>query len=157
MSDSTPNKVHSDELKITVEVPDGWQTTSNEDFQLLVLAPSEADYRANIGFDLTKLESNKLAEITQMLEQSRQEQEANYAEFEQTGLKEINLNGHRGYLRYYNWFYEESNLHFSQIQAFVFVAPNVPIVLGASGSCLQQYAQKYLPILEDIIVSVKFD
>lgn len=146
----------STELELSLDIPQDWKPGQTQTFQLVLLAPEEGNYQANIGFNYKTLEPPTLPALYNLYQETSRQQAQKYQKYRQTRLEEISIEGNKGYLRTFEWETTDGAHYFSQIQAGILIAADQPTILSISASSLKQFEAKYIPLLENAIRSLKF-
>jgi len=142
------------DLQLTIKIPQGWHPAVNEAFKLIIFAPLQDNYQANLGLNLNQLEPATLPSLKELFEQAQQQQKR-HKYYQLTRFEPLQIDGCDGFLQGYDWLDESSQLHFSQLQVAVLLNPPDPSILSISGSSLMLYKTEYLDVLEKMINSIQ--
>jgi hypothetical protein len=142
------------ELQLSLEAPSNWVAGSTGEFQLMLMAPPEKEYRANLGFNVRALDPASQAELDKIIRESQKKQADTLADYRLNRDATFMLDNRPTYMRFYEWKDPGLGLHFSQLQALVLVSEDT--VYTIDGSSLKELEDKYLPILEHMVSSIRF-
>ena len=140
-------------LSISLQVPEGWSVAAHPQFDLLILSPAERGYRSNLGFSQVAVDDLTPESLRAIIARTKAEQQADYANFQQLEERDFWLDGRPAYLQRYQW-QPEGGQRFSQLLAAVAVSPQA--LLEIHGATLQPLAPRYLPLLLEILGSLRF-
>lgn len=142
------------ELQISLEAPSGWSAGKTDDFELLLIGEPENKYRANLGINVRSLETASQAELEKIIRETQRSQAANLNGFRQSRDQTLMVDNRPAYIRFYEWRDQSLGLQFSQLQALILVTEDT--VYTVDGSSLKELEDKYLPILEHMVHSIRF-
>jgi hypothetical protein len=121
---------------------------------LLLVGPLEHNYRTNLGFNVRRLEPASQAELERIIQATRKTQATDLADYRRNRDLTFMLDNRPAFMSFYEWKDAKLGLHFSQLQALVLVAES--IVYTIDGSTIKELEEKYLPILEYMVRSIRF-
>lgn len=147
-------RVNLTNIGLSIEAPEGWQAGGTADFQVLLAAPAEQDYNANLGINQIQSRNATVEMLENELNNIDQQQAQQYQSYKQTALKKETVDGAPARLQFYEWLHPESGLFFSQLRALILRDPDTLYVV--SGSSLKQLEKQYIPLMEHLISSIKF-
>jgi hypothetical protein len=142
------------ELRISLEMPESWTTTSTEVFALVLLAPEQDGYRANLGFSRNELAVPDPERLEEIIAETKEDQKVEYTAFQQTEEKRFWQDGLPAYWQCYEWQPEENDLHFSQIFSLIVAGPD--LVYDIHGATLKHLEDRHIPIFRHILHSIRY-
>jgi len=128
------------ELGLSIEAPGGWEAGKSDDFMLMLIGPSEKNYRTNLGFNARYLEPASQAELERIIRAAQKEQEADLADYRLNRDLTFMLDNRPAFMRFYEWKDANLGLHFSQLQAIVLVGEST--VYTIDGSTIKELEEK---------------
>ena len=135
-------------------MPPGWQRVQTDAFPIAFIAPEELGFRATLGLSNAEFEPPTPAGLASALAATRHDQAADYAGFELLDEREDEIDGRYAYIEHYRWSASAPPASITQLLALVLVAPGK--MIKADGAALSQLAQKYVPVLDGIVQSIRF-
>ena len=155
MSANQPSVTYFDpKFRISLELPADWSTGHTDDFPLILLAPPEMDYRSNLGFSQSDQPIASPEALDGIIAGAKAEQLAGYSRFRQLKEERFWQDGRPAFLQQYQWQPEDAQHPFVQLFGLVLVGPDN--LLEINGATLQPLAERYLPVLQKIVSSIRF-
>lgn len=139
------------ELNVSIKVPTSWEIGNNEDFQLILIAPVDDGYRANIGLNIYEFTGGDRAQFEKAILTSKENLETEYRNYKMLQEDQIWIDGLPAYHQRYEWTTEQ-DAHFVQTLTLIFVPDRLYEMNGTSKAGL---GEKYLDLLEEIITSLR--
>lgn len=150
-----PMKAYFDqELRLSLQMPATWDAAETIEFPLVLLAPPEKGFRANVGFGISALHPTTPDHLQQVIARTRHDRARDYEQFEFIREMRFMLAGFPGHLEHYRWTLETNGVGLEQIFALILTGPEG--LYNIHGTTLQEHAAQYLPIFEHIIFSIRF-
>jgi hypothetical protein len=146
--------VNVPELGISLSAPEGWEAGGTNDFKLLIAAPPDHDFRANIGFNVVQSTNATPAMLDTEIGNLDRQQTQQYKKYRQTAVLSENIDGKPARLQFYEWLHEQSNNQLCQIRGLILRDPSTLYIISASS--LKQLESKYIPLMQKVINSIKF-
>lgn len=141
------------EMMLRLDVPEGWQVGTTQDFLRLYLAPEEAGFQANLGMNVNPSNEAKPEAMDRLLAETDQEQQSQDKSYRQTGYEKVVIDGNPARLRYYERRLAEPGREVSQVQALILKGA---LALVIDAACLKELEAEYLPVFERMIKSIRF-
>lgn len=143
------------QLSISLLRPESWDVGSTDYFPLCLLAPSEQNFRTNLSLRQVEGVGPLTPESFQMIiANTHTDQQADYHRFHQMSEQKIMLDGLPAYVQVYEWQDEASGTEFAQVLTLIATSPDT--LLEIHGATLRQMAATTIPILLDMIESIRF-
>lgn len=139
-------------LGLHMDVPVGWEAQRTEQFTLILFAPAQDGYRANLGVNEGRLDPPTPDNLKKLIVDSEAEQQSTYNQYRTLSRRDVTIDGHTAHIRHYEWSDTGTGLTFSQLQAFILVEPHLYVI---DGSSLKQHADSFIPQLEQIVTSIR--
>lgn len=143
----------SAQLALSIEMPESWIAEETEAFPLLLLSPSESGYRSNLGFSLVSLPLGTPEDLEAVISNTKQDQQSDYPKFKQLSEQRSFQDNYPLYLQTYQWHEPSRQIDFCQVLALMVISPEY--LYEIHGATLSQLSEKYLPILNQIINSIR--
>lgn len=150
-----PTKSYYDpDLSVSLEMPMDWEAAANDPFPLILMAPPEGDFRANLSFSVQVLEPPTPEHLQQLIDQTRAERRQSFAGFEPVSEERLMQDNFPAHLEVYHWTMDGSGVPMTQVFALILTAPEALYSLHAT--CLRGLESHYLPVFRGIIQSLRF-
>jgi len=149
------NKSYFDpDIAVSLEMPADWEAAATEHFPLLLMAPSEQAFRANLSFSVETLDPPTPANLQLMIDQTRADRRQTFEGFQLVSEQRMMQDNFPAHIEYYHWNMDGSHIPMTQLFALILTAPDA--LYGLHGTCLQSTEDTYLPIFTAIIRSLRF-
>ncbi len=142
------------ELGLSLQMPVDWEAAETNEFPLVLLAPPEDGFRANVGFGISALHPTTPEHLQQVITRTRQDRQRDYENFEFINEARFMQTGYPGHIERYSWTLETNGAALEQVFALILTTPDT--MYNIHGTTLRQYTAQYLPIFEHIIFSIRF-
>lgn len=154
MADVRLFDVNVPELGISLTAPEGWEAGGTGDFQLMLAAPPNHDFRANLGINIIK-STNATPEMldTELANLDRQ-QAQQYQNYRQNAVLSEDIDGRPARLQFYEWLHAQTDTQLSQIRGLILRDPSNLYIISATS--LKQLEGDYIPLMQKVINSIKF-
>jgi len=134
-----------------MQIPTNWLISSTLAFQAMFHAPREEDgTQANLTVSIRKIEEG--GTLLEVVNVARAKQAEEYPEFEVLEEEDYTEQGGVGYKQKYRWHNPQVDADLVQTQAFFMVDQ---FIFSLTGTSYLQHADKYDPILEEMIGSFR--
>ncbi len=157
MTASRPAGVRSyfdPDLMVSLELPDDWETGATDDFPLVLLAPADHGFRANVGFSQRALDPPTKDGFVAAIEQLKSEQERDFAGYELVGERRHVQDNCPAYLVRCRWDLDEGSTRVAQIAALYAAGPERIVEVHATA--LAELESEYLPVFQQVLDSLRF-
>lgn len=148
---------YNENLHMTITVPVGWTGKILNPHAFRIFGPPEAnfdDYRSTMSYELGNTSLVGKEGLADIARQSLDDLETDMNEFKVIREEHLLVSGRApAFARWYEWRDEETNLHFSQIQAFI-MAPQARLYL-INAATLKPLEDRYIPIFNAILKSTQ--
>ncbi|GAB1422624.1 hypothetical protein MASR2M15_28610 [Anaerolineales bacterium] len=145
---------HDPDLQLSLQLPEGWETTHIEPFALVLLAPPQDLFRPNITFRLKSLSSATPEEFDLTIRAAQQEHQMSYKDYMLLESNKFFQDGFPAYFSLYHWTADHTDDPLSQF--FVLILRSPERLYSIYGSMLRPQEASFLPIIQDIIRSISF-
>ncbi len=146
---------YSEALHLTIAVPVGWTGKVLNQFAFRIFGPPEADhddYRSTMSYELGRTSLTGEEGLKELIAQSLDDLKEDMNEFKVVKEERFLASGRApAFARWYEWRDEGTNLHFSQLQAFILGPQSSMYLINAA--TLKPLEEKYLPIFQAILKS----
>lgn len=142
------------ELRVSIELPAGWDVASSDDFPLLLLAPLDHGFRANVGFYERSLEPATVAGFVATIEQMKAEHERDFDAYEMVGERRAVQDGRPAHLVRCRWDHDDPAVRLSQVSALYAEREDRLVVVYCTA--LAEREGEYLPQFQRILDSLRF-
>ncbi|NJL12921.1 MAG: DUF1795 domain-containing protein [Microscillaceae bacterium] len=133
-------------MGISFEIPEDWKIRENPDFPLILFAPEEKDYQANINFRWHRQSVLNPDEFEALATQAHH-QLSQLAHYEEKQKQKIFLSNLPAYLLSFSWKMDESPfVRFSQLHILTATGPQN--VLEINAATLYDLAPKHFPVFK---------
>ncbi len=150
-----PNKSYYDpDIALSLEMPTDWDAAATDQFPLLLIAPPEQDFRANLSFSVQEFDPSTPEHLQWVIDQTRADRSRTFVDFQLISEQRIMQDNFPGHLEHYHWTMDDSGLPMTQLFALILTAPNA--LYGLHATCLQATENRYVPIFMNIIHSLRF-
>jgi hypothetical protein len=145
---------HAEEIGLELDVPDGWDIERSDELPILLMAPTESGFRANIGVSTGPLvppSAERLAEVVAQAKQLRAETAEGYEiEDEWRLLHE----GAAGWIVRARWKLDEPAITVVQVSALFLTRSGT--LYQVNCTALADLASDYLPAFAEVLESLHF-
>jgi hypothetical protein len=145
---------HDQGLGVAIGVPDDWEVDSSEEFPLLLLAPVDHDFRANVGVSRTELDPPTPEHLAEVVERVREERAREKRVVHLEGERPIVQDGASGWMLRSRWELEDAPVEVIQISG-LFLTP-AGLLFQLHCTTLSEAAETYLPVFRDVLDSLRF-
>ena len=150
-----PNKSYYDaDVGLSLEMPTDWDAAASDQFPLLLIAPPEQDFRANLSFSIQELIPPTPEHFRLIIKETRADRRRDFVDFELFSDQHILQDNFPGHIEQYHWKMDETHVHMTQLFSLILTGPDA--LYGLHGTCLQSTEDHYLPIFIAIIRSIRF-
>lgn len=139
---------------IDLTVPPGWERVETDAFPLAFLAPPVRGYRTNIAFSQESFDPPTPVGLATGIALLREHQAAEYDDFELLDERETDIEEHFVYVEHYRYRATDPPASLTQLLALVLVRPG--LVIKVDGSCLTELADHFVPVLDEIVLTIRF-
>lgn len=143
---------YSDTLSISVKVPIGWEIGSNDDFELLLLAPPTDGFKVNVGFSQIEFAGGQ-EEFVNAIQQYKDQLQAEYSGYKMEREEECWIDGYPAFHHIYSWF--SSDLKRKIVQSLTLLFDTESRMYQINGTSLDSLGEKVIEELEEIIGSCR--
>jgi hypothetical protein len=134
-----------------MQIPTNWLISSTPAYQAMFFAPREDDdTQANMTVSIRKLEEG--GSLLEVVNVARAKQVEEYPQFQVLEEVDYTEKGGTGYKQKYRWHNEDAKQDVVQTQAFFMFDQ---FIFSLTGTTFLQHAEKYDPIIEDMIKSFR--
>ncbi len=144
----------SEEANIGLQLPDGWTVSHNENFPLIVLAPKEDSFRANMTFSIRELKPPTQENFEQKIATARADREQDYKGFDLLSEEKWMQEDFPAYSEVYHWNADQDNTPLTQIFALIMTGPDA--LYSVHGTTLRSLEASYIPHFKAILKSLTF-
>jgi hypothetical protein len=142
-------------LGVDITVPAGWERVQTDAFPVAFLAPEELGHRTSVAFSNEEFDPPTREGLAAGIAMLRRAQASQYEGWELLDERELEVDGRYCYLEHYRWTMEvDPPLWMAQLVALVVMRPGV--LLKVDGACLGQLSSTYLPMLDEVVTSLRF-
>jgi hypothetical protein len=145
---------HDEDLGVAIAVPDGWEVTSSDEFHLLLLAPVDHDFRANIGVSRSELDPPTPEHLAEVVDRVREERAREQRTVHLEGERPVVQDGASGWMLRSRWEVEDAPVEVIQISG-MFLTP-AGALFQLHCTTLSEAADTYLPVFRDVLDSLRF-
>ena len=145
---------HDEGLEVALEVPEGWEVTSSEEFPLLLLAPVEQEFRANVGVNRSPLDPPTVEHLADVVEEVRAKRAAEGRTVVLEGERPLVQDGAAGWLLRSRWLPDEPPVEVVQI-AGMFLT-DAGQLYQVHCTTLAATAEVHLPAFKAVLDSLRF-
>jgi len=142
------------DLMVSIELPDDWDIGSTDEFPLLLLAPIDQGFRANVGFSQRALDPPTEEGFLAAIDQLKTEQARDFDGYELVGERRHVQDGWPAYLVRCRWDLEEGPTRVAQVAALYAVGPTR--IVEVHSTALVALETSYLPVFQQILDSMRF-
>lgn len=142
------------ELSVSLVLPEEWQIGSNDNFELILLAPPEDGYHSNLGMSKYNFKNPSRSQFEAAIQKTKDNQKAEYPEYKLLSEENCWIDGFPAYHQSYEWVSEEYARTFVQTLTLILRGENGLYELY--GTTLKGKENDFLPIFEKIIESFRF-
>lgn len=139
-------------LSLSVQVPVTWEVASNDDFTLLLIAPEENGFKANIGINGYSFTGEK-KDFEKTIEQFKVDLQSDYPEYKLLSEEECWIDGYPAYHQLYSWYSNEQDC--IVFQTLSLICDTQTRLYQVNGTCLEGQNSKILNLIEKIAGSVR--
>jgi hypothetical protein len=139
---------------VAMEIPAEWDAGSTPDFALILVAPEEQGFHANLSFTVSPFNPPTQERLRDLIEDTRQDREENYPKFSVLREERMILDQCPGYIETYHWEMEDTKVPFFQLYALVLAGQDALYTLH--GTSLRALEQVYEPLFRQMIASIRF-
>jgi hypothetical protein len=143
-----------DELMLSLMVPRHWEAVRSEEFPLNLFAPEEQGYRTHLSFGLDQISPPTLAEFQNVLQRIYYDEGLSLEGYNLTQGSACTLAERPAFVAYYDWHAAEIKADISQLDALIFTGTSV--VYKVHGYTLKTQTDVFMPVLENVISSIRF-
>jgi hypothetical protein len=141
-------------LRLSLQMPIAWDAAETSEFPLVLLAPPEDGFRANVGFGVSSLHPTTPEHLQQVINRTRHDRAQDYEQFKFINEARFTQTGYPGHIERYRWTLETNGAVLEQVFALILTSPDG--LYNIHGTTLHIHAAQYLPIFEHIIFSIRF-
>jgi hypothetical protein len=150
-----PNKSYYDpDIAISLEMPLDWDAAASDQFPLLLLAPPQDNFRANMSFSVQELDQPTPEHFKAVIRQTHADRRRTFTDFQLVSEKRILQDNFPGHIEHYHWTMDDTHIPMTQLFALILIGPDA--LYGIHATCLRDTEQTYLPIFNAIIHSLRF-
>lgn len=139
---------------VAMEIPAEWNAGSTPDFALILVAPEEQGFHANLSFTVSPFNPPTQERLRDLIEDTRQDREANYPGFTVLREERVIQDKCPGYIETYHWEMEETGVPLFQLYAVIMAGEDALYTLH--GTALRSLERAYEPLFRQIIGSIRF-
>ena len=129
------------EFSISLLKPEDWKIESKDIFPLILFAPKESGFSANIGFIKSQLHPPSSEHLRKKIAEIKQNQKLQYANFAQIYEKEIWLDSYPAYFQQFEWTSKKYNKNLSHIFGLIMTGEDALFEVNASS--LKELSKNY--------------
>lgn len=118
----------------TMSAPSEWRRTSNQQFQVLFVAPEREGFSANLGISLTPLSPE--ATVDQVAAAAKKFQSQEYPAYSVLTEGPVSIGGLPAFRRHYQWTNKQRNVEVQQLQAWLKSGTNLYTITATSKAVL---------------------
>ena len=144
----------NDDINIQLNMPDDWTTAKNEQFPLILFAPQENDYRANMTVSVRELKPPTQEHFEELIKKTRIEHEQDYKGFDLIEEDKWMQDEFPAYQEVYHWNSDEEDIPLTQI--FALIMTGTDALYSIHCTTLQSLEATHLPQFKAIIKSLEF-
>lgn len=157
MTSPDPAEVRSyfdPDLRLSIELPATWDIGSTDEFPLVLLAPDEGGFRANVGFSDRAIDPPGKHGFTAAIEQLKTEQADDFDSYELAGERRLVHDGRPGFMLRCRWDLEHGPTRVAQIAALYAVSDERLVEVHCTA--LAELESSYLPAFHALLDSLRF-
>jgi hypothetical protein len=139
---------------VAMEIPAEWDAGSTPDFALILVAPEEQGFNANLSFTISPFDPPTQDRLRDLIQDTRQDREENYPKFSVVREERMIQDKCPGYIETYHWELEETNTPLFQLYALILAGQDALYTLH--GTSLRSLEDSYEPLFRQIIASIRF-
>ncbi len=144
----------NEKLSISLILPKDWQIGSNEDFELILLAPAEDNYRPNVGFSKHGFKNPTRPQFEAAIKKTKENQRKDHPDYKLLAEEPCWIDSSPAYHQNYEW--KSKELGRSFVQTLTLILTQEDGLYEINGTTLKGKEGDYLPIFEKIIESIRF-
>jgi hypothetical protein len=144
----------NEDVNIQMELPEGWTTSKNEQFPLILFAPQENNFRANMTFSIRELKPPTQEHFEDLIGKTRVEHEQDYKDFALIEEEKWMQDEFPAYQEVYHWTSDEGDIALTQIFALMMTGPDA--LYSIHCTTLRSVESTYLSQFKSIIKSFEF-
>jgi hypothetical protein len=141
-------------INIELKMPDKWKHSYSEQFPVILIAPKELGYQANITFSVRDLKPPTQKHFEALIQSTREERMRDYTGFELVEELRWWHEGFPAYREIFHWNTEERNIAITQMFVLIMTGPDA--LFSIHCTALRELESSYLPMFQAIIESLEF-
>ena len=150
----TIRSYYDSNIGVAMEIPAEWDAGSTPDFALVLMAPEEQGFKANLNFTISLFNPPTQERLLGFIEDTRQDREDSYPGFSVLREERMIQDQCPGYIETYHWELEDTNLPIFQLFALIMAGTDALYTLH--GTALRSLEQMYEPLFRQMIASIRF-
>lgn len=154
MTHSRMKAYFDQEMGLSLQMPSDWDAAETNQFPLVLLAPPEDGFRANMGFGVSPMNPPTPEHLQHIITRTRHDRQQDYDHFEFINEARFMHRGFPGHIERYRWTLDNTGAALQQVFALILTGPDA--LYNIHGTTLEQHADKYVPLFEQIVYSIRF-
>lgn len=145
---------YDDDIGVSLQMPTNWEAGATDQFPLILMAPPENGFRANLSFSIKDLNPPTPEHLQQTIDAARASRQDSYDGFELVSEQRVMIDNFPGHIERYHWTMDHTGQAMTQLFALILTGPDA--LYGMHGTCLRDAEDTYVPAFESIIQSMRF-
>lgn len=145
---------YDEDLGLSLEMPKKWMIVENEHIPLVIAAPPEKKFQANMTFVMRDIEIATPEAMQVVVDSARSDRMESYDNFELVQEERLIIDNSPAHLEHYHWTMDNTGLPLTQLFALIFIGNDMLFSIHAT--CLRKLEEKYLPRFEHVVKSLRF-
>lgn len=145
---------YDEDLGISLEMPVKWGIIEHDVIPLVVMAPMEKKFQANMTFIIKELELATPEAMQIVVESARNDRIESYDNFELVHEERLIIDNSPAHIETYHWTMDNTGIPLTQLFALIFIGNDVLYSIHAT--CLRKLEETYLPRFEHVVKSLRF-
>lgn len=147
-------KYHDTEVGVALEIPAEWNAGSTPDFALVLFAPEEQGFQANLTFTLSPFHPPTHERLWGLIQDTRQDRMDAYQGFTLIQEERMIQDQCPGYIETY--YCEMDDTHLPLFQLFAIILAGEDALYTLHGTALRSTQAVYEPLFRQMIQSIRF-
>ena len=141
-------------LKISLEAPEGWDIIRSDEHPLGLFAPEEDNYRAHLNFKVDKLVPPTVEKFDELVHDAYYTDQLGLNQYKLIESYKLEIDERPAFAARFDWLLEQVDIPLSQIDVMALATADSFYLMH--GISLRQLGEKYIPIFEHVIGSIRF-
>lgn len=145
---------YDEDLGVSLEMPVKWAIIEHDVIPLVIMAPVEKKFQANMTFVVKELEIATPEAMQIVIESARNDRMESYDNFELVHEERLIIDNSPAHMEYYHWTMDNTGTPLTQLFALIFIGNDMLFSIHAT--FLRKLEDTYLPPFEHIVKSLRF-